>query len=156
MQQPRVASGWGDEPATMIDLSSLIPPTVPSTKKRSENPWDKESSSDIASIPTLSTQIESGGQVAAPPSAYIANTVRNLTDLDKLSIPQNPEPGIDLGLLTSVLKPPQAVFENDELWDYQHLIIEVSQAIREDNEEVDKDEEFQAQVMSMTTTTNVQ
>lgn len=140
----------------MIDLSSLIPPSVSSTKKRPENPWDKESTSDIASIPTLSAPTESRGEVAAPPSAYIANTVRSLMDLEKLSIPQHPESGIDLGLLTAVLKQPQTVFENDELWDYQHLIIEVSQAIREETEEVDKDEEFQAQVMSMATTTNLQ
>ena len=143
----------------MIDLSSLIPPSLPSVKdrKKGENPWDKESTTDISSIPTLGTEVESRGEVAAPPTTYIANSVRDLRELEKLSIPQNPEPGVDLSLLTSALKPPAAVFETDELWDYQHLIIEVSQAIREDREEVDKDEEFQAQmVQSMSMSTNAQ
>jgi hypothetical protein len=65
-----------------------------------------------------------------------------VADLDylnqKLVIPTKTEGGIDLSLLTSIVKPAEVVYERDELWDYQHLIIELSNIIRSQKDEPKK------------------
>lgn len=87
------------------------------------------------------------GQVAAPPSAYVSKPIANLESLNhQLVLPTKPEPGIDLSILTSVVKPLDQIYENDELWESQHLIMEVSQLIRRDKEVVEKEEDYQFQV----------
>jgi hypothetical protein len=54
-----------------------------------------------------------------------------------------PEEGIDLSILTSVVKPWQQVDEHDVHWDYQTLTIEVAHAIRSEKDELERDDEIQ-------------
>mmetsp|Transcript_1107 Transcript_1107/g.2698 ORF Transcript_1107/g.2698 Transcript_1107/m.2698 type:complete len:130 (-) Transcript_1107:1204-1593(-) len=104
-------------------------------EERNFNPWDIGTT--VTNITTIETSNAGSlaGQVAAPPSSYAGQHVVELSVLnERQTIPAQPEPGIDLSLLTSAVKPLELINEGDELWDYQHLIIEVSQAIRQEAE----------------------
>ena len=115
------ASGWGEAP--------------PKNMQNIKNFWDAKETT-IASIPTLNAASDTGTNVIAPPSAYVGNQVADLDKLNqKLVLPTKTEGGIDLSLLTSVVKPAEIVYERDELWDYQHLIIEIAQIIRNQKNE---------------------
>jgi Intraflagellar transport protein 43 len=112
-------SGWGEGPKPM------------------KNYWDTKDS--VPSIPTINTIADANTLTTAPPTAYIGQKVADLDALNKkIVLPTKTETGIDLSLLTSVVKPVEVVYENDELWDYQHLIIEISQIIRNQKEEPSK------------------
>ncbi|CAG9320754.1 unnamed protein product [Blepharisma stoltei] len=122
--------------------------TTPAPSQQAKrNYWAEDSK--MSEIPTLisDSKVDLTGQVAAPPSAYVAQPVANLDALNQqLALPTKPEPGIDLSILTSVVKPLDQCYEPDEIWESQHLIMEVSQLIRKDKENVEKDEDYQFQV----------
>jgi hypothetical protein len=114
-----IESGWGDGPKSMQTI---------------KNYWDKGEA--ISSIPLINAISDNAPSVVAPPSSYVGHQVADLDYLNqKLVIPTKTEGGLDLSLLTSVVKPIDIVYEKDELWDYQHLIIEIAQIIRNQKEE---------------------
>lgn len=117
-------SGWGEAPKQMQTI---------------KNYWDNKET--ISSIPMMNNISDSqgGSGVVAPPTAYVGHQVADLDYLNqKLVIPTKTEGGIDLSLLTSIVKPSEVVYERDELWDYQHLIIELSNIIRSQKDEPKK------------------
>ena len=116
-------SGWGEAPKDIQTISNF---------------WDSKPTS-VSSIPTMNAISDAPGGIVAPPSAYVGSQVANLGTLNqKLVIPTKTDSGIDLSLLTSVVKPAEIVYERDELWDYQHLIIEIAQIIRNQKDEPEK------------------
>lgn len=115
-------AGWGEESKGMKNI---------------KNYWDNTGA--VSSIPSINTVSDTGPGLIAPPTAYVGNQVADLDDLNKkLMIPTKTETGIDLSLLTSVIKPASVVYEKDELWDYQHLIIEISRLIQSQKDEPPK------------------
>jgi hypothetical protein len=128
-------SGWGEPSKEM---------------KSMKNYWDQGTS--VGAIPTITTISDSAPGLLAPPTQYVGNQVADLDYLNqKLTIPTKTESGIDLSLLTSVIKPASVVYEKDEVWDYQHLIIDISHLIQSQKEEapknVDDSEPFNQQDM---------
>ena len=112
--------GWGEAPKDIQTISNF---------------WDSKPT-NIAAIPTMNAISDTPGGIVAPPSAYVGHQVANLEMLNqKLVLPTKTEGGIDLSLLSSVVKPAEIVYERDELWDYQHLIIEIAQIIRNQKDE---------------------
>lgn len=110
--------GWGDPKAA-----------------NAKSYWDN--SGTIQSIPTIGVISDNNtGNLIAAPSSYVGQQVSDLNQLNKkLVLPTKTESGIDLSLLTSVVKPVETVYEKDEIWDYQHLIIDISKIIRSQTEE---------------------
>lgn len=107
--------------------------TAPKDEKAVKNYWDNK---DIASIPSINTISDTGTNIIVPPISYVGHQVADLDILNqKLVLPTKTEGGIDVSLLTSVVKPIDVVYEQDELWDYQHLIIEIAQIIRNSKDE---------------------
>ena len=110
--------------------------------------WDVDNQ-PLMEIPTMEVgdPQEPSSNIAPPPQA-VAATITDIStlnkELQKNSIANNPEDGIDLSLLTSVVKPWSQVNEMDEFWDYAKLSIEVAHAIQQDEEELEVDEDFQA------------
>ena len=105
--------------------------------KNVKNYWDQGTA--VSSIPTINAVSDSGPGVLAPPTQYVGNQVADLDYLNqKLMIPTKTESGIDLSLLTSVIKPASVVYEKDEVWDYQHLIIDISHLIQSQKDEPPK------------------
>lgn len=117
------STGWGE---------------VPKDTQGITNYWDSKHT-EISSIPSIAGASENVQGILAPPSAYVGHQVANLSALNqKLILPTKTEGGIDLSLLTSVVKPSDIVYEKDELWDYEHLIIEIAQIIRNQKDEPEK------------------
>lgn len=115
-------AGWGDESKGLKNLKSY---------------WDNTGA--MSSIPSINTVSDTGPGVTAPPSAYVGNQVADLDYLNqKLMIPTKTEDGIDISLLTSVIKPANVVYEKDEIWDYQHMIIDISRLIQSQKDEPPK------------------
>jgi hypothetical protein len=107
--------------------------TAPKDEKQVKNYWDNK---EIASIPSINTISDTGTNIIVPPISYVGHQVADLDILNqKLVLPTKTEGGIDVSLLTSVVKPVDVVYEQDELWDYQHLIIEIAQIIRNSKDE---------------------
>ena len=70
--------------------------------------------------------------VAEPPS--IDNKMTNLRELNKdfaLNVPSTTQDGIDISLLTSVIRPIADLIETDMPWDYLGLQAEIGQNYRE-------------------------
>ena len=109
--------------------------------------WDQDTQ-PLMEIPTMEVgeAHEPASNIAPPPQA-VAATITDIStlnkELQKNSIANNPEDGIDLSLLTSVVKPWSQVNEMDEFWDYAKLSIEVAHAISKDEEELEVDEDYE-------------
>ena len=129
-------TGWGD----------------PKSMQNAKNYWDDRSVT-IQSIPTIGGVSDNNtGNLVAAPSSYVGQQVSDLNLLNKkLVLPTKSDSGIDLSLLTSVVKPVETVYENDEIWDYNHLIIDISKIVRSQTEEpvktVEENEPFNPQDM---------
>ena len=70
--------------------------------------------------------------VAEPPS--LDNKMTNLRELNKdfaLNVPSTTQDGIDISLLTSVIRPIADLIETDMPWDYLGLQAEIGQNYRE-------------------------
>ena len=71
-------------------------------------------------------------QVAEPPS--VDHKMTNLRELNKdfaLNVPSTTSDGIDISLLTSVIRPIADLIETDMQWDYLGLQAEIGQNYRE-------------------------
>mmetsp|Transcript_49387 Transcript_49387/g.56715 ORF Transcript_49387/g.56715 Transcript_49387/m.56715 type:complete len:145 (+) Transcript_49387:37-471(+) len=127
-----VKSGWGTGP---VSNQPLIDTSQGSKKKN--NHWD-EKAEEIQLIPEIDDTGEEDfqKQVASVPNV-VSNKVQALEALNqdlKKHIPNNPEPGVDLTLLTTCMRPYNEVFETDDAWEYHTLQTEISLAIREELE----------------------
>lgn len=118
-------TSWGSQPQPMTIINQ--PP-------RSNNYWDD---SEIIQVPSMSANIvsDSSTAIAAPPTSYIGRDIADIESLNsQLTLPTQPEPGVNLSLLTSVVRPPDQVFEQNEIWDKDHLLMELSRVIRDEAE----------------------
>ena len=76
--------------------------------------------------------VEFKEQVAKPPE--MDNKMTNLRELNKdfkLNVPNVTQDGIDISLLTSVIRPIADLIETDMPWDYLGLQAEIGQSSRE-------------------------
>jgi hypothetical protein len=77
-------------------------------------------------------EIEISTIVAEPPS--VDHKMTNLRELNKdfaLNVPSMTQDGIDISLLTSVIRPIADLIETDMQWDYLGLQAEIGQNYRE-------------------------
>mmetsp|Transcript_2760 Transcript_2760/g.4290 ORF Transcript_2760/g.4290 Transcript_2760/m.4290 type:complete len:126 (+) Transcript_2760:622-999(+) len=113
------STGWGEPPSMQ---------QIETTNRNRKNYWDE---GEVQHIPTMLAEntLEPSSEVAAPPTAYAGKQLGIDSLNQQVTLPSQPEEGIDLSILTSVVRPAELVFEHDENWSYQQLIIEVSKLI---------------------------
>lgn len=89
--------------------------------------------------------------VAAPPSVT-AHKVIKISDLNNdiaKSVPSSVEPGIDLSVLTQLIRPVEDLIEADMSWDYKTLQTEISQAVsKKGNDSSERNSETSQMILS--------
>lgn len=102
-------------------------------KNQAAQYWDNKTTELV--IPEM--EAEAGGddfqaQVAEPPK--LEQNMANLRELEKdlaLNVPSITQDGVDISLLTSVIRPIADLIETDMSWDYLNLQAEIGQNYRE-------------------------
>ena len=124
-------SGWGDNSASMGGQMAQ--------KKNNTNIWDEDVQE--LDIPELDNEdMASANEVSNPIPEAMQNKMLALAELDKdmvHNVPSIIEEGVDVSLLTSVIRPIADLIEADISWDYKSLQTEIGQMYREkiaDNE----------------------
>ena len=120
--QPK--SGW-DARGNNNNLQSQI-------GMENKNLWDEKV--EELDIPELENEAEEiiQNDITAPPE--IENKMMGLDELEKdmqHNVPSQIEEGVDLSILTSVIRPIADLIEADIPWDYKSLQAEIGQAYRE-------------------------
>ena len=127
--KPQVKAGWG---------STVGGGSVPSNmgmaqKTAAASYWDaKTTEIYIPEMGDDGNPEEISTIVAEPPS--VDHKMTNLRDLNKdfaLNVPSITQDGIDISLLTSVIRPISELIETDMQWDYLGLQAEIGQNYRE-------------------------
>ena len=116
-------SGWG---AKDTGIASKI------GMDQNKNLWDEKV--EELEIPELEAEAEEQAQaeVAIPPE--IENKMMGLEELEKdmvHNVPSQIEDGVDLSILTSVIRAVPDLVEPDIPWDYKSLQTEIGQIYRE-------------------------
>ena len=116
-------SGWG---AKDNNIASKI------GMEQNKNLWDEKV--EELEIPELEAEAEEQPQmdVVAPPE--IENKMMGLEELEKdmvHNVPSQIEDGVDLSILTSVIRAVPDLVEPDIQWDYKSLQTEIGQIYRE-------------------------
>ena len=102
-------------------------------KNQAAQYWDNKTTELV--IPEMDADL--GGedfhaQVAEPPK--LEQNMANLRELEKdlaLNVPSITQDGVDISLLTSVIRPIADLIETDMGWDYLNLQAEIGQNYRE-------------------------
>ena len=121
MGQPK--SGWGAKDQNIASKIGM---------DQNKNMWDEKV--EELDIPELEADAEAPTQqeIAMPPE--IENKMMGLEELEKdmvHNVPSQIEDGVDLSILTSVIRPISDLIEADIPWDYKSLQAEIGQAYRE-------------------------
>ena len=121
MGQPK--SGWGAKDQNIASQIGM---------GNNKNMWDEKV--EELDIPELEADAEptNTNEVTLPPE--IENKMMSLDELEKdmiHNVPSQIEEGVDLSLLTSVIRPISDLIEADISWDYKSLQTEIGQAYRE-------------------------
>ena len=120
--QPK--SGWGAKDTNIASQMAM---------EKKQNLWDEQV--EELDIPELDNDAEveqTNIDVSAPPE--IENKMMGLEELEKdmvHNVPSQIEDGVDLSILTSVIRPIADLIEADIPWDYKSLQAEIGQAYRE-------------------------
>ena len=135
MSQPK--SGWGKKDQNIASKIGM---------DQNKNMWDEKV--EELDIPELEGDAEQPTQqeISMPPE--IENRMMGLDELEKdmvHNVPSQIEDGVDLSILTSVIRPIADLIEADISWDYKSLQAEIGQAYREKFKKVIKQEEKPAQ-----------
>ncbi|KAG7393059.1 hypothetical protein PHYBOEH_006182 [Phytophthora boehmeriae] len=106
---------------------------------------EDEETTDIMEIPDLEEEEREPDitMMVAEAPRNTTRAVQSLKQLDKdikFALPSATAHGVDLHLLTSALCPERAIAEEDEPWDFDTLLNDISQEIQKD---VDEKEELQ-------------
>ena len=120
--KPLASAGWGS--------TSGREPEVLNTQQqpRRNDYWGESQVAEIPSIP--SGGAEPLATSDGPSTMHVHHEVTDLSRLNQqATLPTQPEAGINLSLLTSVVKPANQVYEMNENWDHNQLMIEVSHII---------------------------
>ena len=127
--KPQVKSGWGLG-GTTAGVSSL----GMKRQTNAEQYWDNKTTELV--IPEMDADgggvDDMMGQVAEPPK--LEQNMANLRELEKeiaLNVPTITQDGVDISLLTSVIRPIADLIETDMNWDYNSLQAEIGQNYRE-------------------------
>ena len=126
-------SGWGDNlqkknPKAGWGNDEEAPSSMPAKK----NIWDEDIQE--LDIPELEGDDIAGAGDAAPVPAALQNKMLALAELDSShmhNVPSIIEEGVDVSLLTSVIRPIADLIEADIPWDYLSLQTEIGQMYRE-------------------------
>mmetsp|Transcript_5933 Transcript_5933/g.5093 ORF Transcript_5933/g.5093 Transcript_5933/m.5093 type:complete len:140 (+) Transcript_5933:30-449(+) len=118
--QPK--SGWGAKDQNIASKIGM----------GQNNVWDEKV--EELDIPELEAETEAAptNDITLPPE--IENKMMGLDELEKdmiHNVPSQIEDGVDLSILTSVIRPIADLIEADILWDYKSLQTEIGQAYRE-------------------------
>lgn len=96
-------------------------------------------------IPDLESEEEEDltKQVASAPrnTQRRVQTMNELDDDIKYTVPSATSGGVDLSLLTAALSPSDALQEEDTLWEFDTLLQRVAQAMQADLDKLADDEE---------------
>ena len=116
-------SGWGTKDTNIASKIGM---------EQNKNMWDEKVQE--LDIPELEADAEPAPQndVTIPPE--IETKMLGLEDLEKdmvHNVPSQIEEGVDLSILTSVIRPVADLIEADIPWDYKSLQAEIGQAYRE-------------------------
>ena len=116
--RPQVKSGWGTGMQGNMQASNI----GMSKKSNAAQYWDNKTTELV--IPEMEAEAveEISAQVAEPPK--IDHKMTTLKDLDKdlqLNVPSVTQEGVDISLLTSVIRPIADLIETDMQWDYLSL-----------------------------------
>ena len=121
--KPQVKAGWGMGPTSQVSNIGM------NKKTNAASYWDNKTTELV--IPEIDVEgaIEdtSGGyQVAEPPK--IEQSMANLRELDKdlaLNVSSITQEGIDISLLTQIIRPIADLIETDINWEYLSLQAEI-------------------------------
>eukprot|EP00347_Sterkiella_histriomuscorum_P022446 403338458 len=131
--KPQVKSGWGiGGPAA--NTANAQPSSLGMQKKsQAAQYWDNKTTELM--IPEMEADggvDEFSYQMAEPPR--VEQTMASLQVLEKdlaLNVPSITQDGVDISLLTSVIRPIADLIETDMYWDYLGLQAEIGQNYRE-------------------------
>ncbi|CAI2383282.1 unnamed protein product [Moneuplotes crassus] len=116
-------SGWGDKDNNIASKIGM---------EQNKNMWDERVQE--LDIPELEADAEPTPQDDNTIPPEIDNKMLGLEDLEKdmaHNVPSQIEEGVDLSILTSVIRPIADLIEADISWDYKSLQAEIGQAYRE-------------------------
>ncbi|CAI2383828.1 unnamed protein product [Moneuplotes crassus] len=116
-------SGWGTKDNNIASKIGM---------EQNNNMWDEKV--EELDIPELEADAEPVAQDDNTIPPEIDNKMLGLEDLEKdmvHNVPSQIEEGVDLSILTSVIRPIADLIEADIKWDYKSLQAEIGQAYRE-------------------------
>ena len=130
--------GWGKKDKNIASKIGM---------DQNKNMWDEKV--EELDIPELEGDAEQPTQqeISMPPE--IENKMLGLDELEKdmvHNVPSQIEDGVDLSILTSVIRPIADLIEADISWDYKSLQAEIGQAYREKFKKMPQQEEKPAGV----------
>lgn len=103
-------------------------------KNQAAQYWDNKTTELV--IPEMEAELAVGddfqAMIAEPPK--LEQNMANLRELEKdlaLNVPSITQDGVDISLLTSVIRPIADLIETDMSWDYLNLQAEIGQNYRE-------------------------
>ena len=130
VEKPSVKSGWGTGAGAATNVVSNM---GKAQKSAADSYWDAKTTEIF--IPEMGddgTPEEISNIVSEAPS--VDHKMTGLKELNKdfaLNVPNITQDGIDISLLTSVIRPISELIETDMQWDYLGLQAEIGQNYRE-------------------------
>lgn len=130
--KPQVKSGWGTGGATG-GANAAASNLGMAQKTAAASYWDNKTTEIF--IPEMGEEgLEEESVTVAEPPTSVEQNMTNLRELNKdfaLNVPNMTQDGIDIGLLTCVIRPIADLIETDMQWDYLGLQAEIGQNYRE-------------------------
>ena len=133
--KPQVRSGWGTGPQAGAPVTSNM---GMAQKSAAASYWDAKTTEIF--IPEMGEEGAVGEtvEVIVSAPASVDTKMTGLHELNKefaLNVPSATQDGIDISLLTSVIRPIADLIETDMQWDYLGLQAEIGQNYREKYQE---------------------